>query len=266
MTTSIITIYTLTSFVGGYSSGSYYKLHKGKHWKLTFIMTLCLFPAIGLIIGLVLNFLAVGYASSASIPWWAFLQIFSLFFFAVAPLTLAGTLYARRRTISGDFPCRVTSLPRPIFHRKWFTAPYFLAVAGGILPFGSIFIEMYFIFTSFWNYKFYYVYGFMLLVFVILLCVTMCVTIISIYFLLNAEDYRWQWTAFGCGASTALYVFLYASYYYYHKTAMTGVFQAVYYFGYCFIFCTILGIICGAVSFSASQLFVRRIYHNIKSD
>ena len=24
---------------------------------------------------------------------------------------------------------------------------------GGLLPFGSIFIEMYFIFTSFWNYK-----------------------------------------------------------------------------------------------------------------
>jgi len=180
VTTSIITIYTLTSFVGGYSSGSYYKLHKGKHWKLTFIMTLCLFPAIGLIIGLVLNFLAVGYASSASIPWWAFLQIFSLFFFAVAPLTLAGTLYARRRTISGDFPCRVTSLPRPIFHRRWFTAPYFLAVAGGILPFGSIFIEMYFIFTSFWNYKFYYVYGFMCLMLVILIVVVSCTSVVVV--------------------------------------------------------------------------------------
>jgi transmembrane 9 superfamily protein 3 len=24
---------------------------------------------------------------------------------------------------------------------------------GGLLPFGSIFIEMYFVFTSFWNYK-----------------------------------------------------------------------------------------------------------------
>ena len=34
---------------------------------------------------------------------------------------------------------------------------------AGILPFGSIFIEMYFIFTSFWAYKIYYVYGFMLL-------------------------------------------------------------------------------------------------------
>jgi len=53
----------------------------------------------------------------------------------------------------------------------------------------------YFIFTSFWAYKIYYVYGFMLLVFVILAIVTVCVTIVCTYFLLNAEDYRWYDTS-----------------------------------------------------------------------
>jgi hypothetical protein len=43
----------------------------------------------------------------------------------------------------------------------------------------------------------YYVYGFMLLVAVILLLVTACVTIVGSYFLLNAENYHWQWTSFG---------------------------------------------------------------------
>ena len=38
-----------------------------------------------------------------------------------------------------------------------------IPLLGGILPFGSIFIEMYFILTSFWAYKIYYVYGFILL-------------------------------------------------------------------------------------------------------
>ena len=49
----------------------------------------------------------------------------------------------------------------------------------------------YFIFTSFWQYKIYYVFGFMLLVFVIMTVVTVCVTIVCTYFLLNSEDYRW---------------------------------------------------------------------------
>ena len=50
----------------------------------------------------------------------------------------------------------------------------------------------------------YYVYGFMLLVFFILAIVTVCVTIVGTYFLLNAENYHWQWTSFLAAASTAL--------------------------------------------------------------
>ena len=50
----------------------------------------------------------------------------------------------------------------------------------------------------------YYVYGFMLLVFLILVVVTSCVTIVGTYFLLNAENYHWQWTALASAASTAL--------------------------------------------------------------
>ena len=68
-----------------------------------------------------------------------------------------------------------------------FMEPIVIILLGGVLPFGSIFIEMYFIFTSFWAYKIYYVFGFMLLVFAILTVVTVCVTIVCTYFLLNAE-------------------------------------------------------------------------------
>ena len=50
----------------------------------------------------------------------------------------------------------------------------------------------------------YYVYGFMLLVFIILAIVTVCVTIVGTYFLLNAENYHWQWTSFCAAASTSL--------------------------------------------------------------
>ena len=64
---------------------------------------------------------------------------------------------------------------------------WLVTLLGGVLPFGSIFIEMYFIFTSFWAYKIYYVYGFMLLVFLILTVVTVCVTVVCTYFTLNAE-------------------------------------------------------------------------------
>jgi len=50
-------------------------------------------------------------------------------------------------------PCRVKRIPSPIPERQWYLRPTVIALMGGLLPFGSIFIEMYFIFTSFWNYK-----------------------------------------------------------------------------------------------------------------
>ncbi|CAB4057399.1 TM9SF3 [Lepeophtheirus salmonis] len=109
-----------------------------------------------------------------------------------------------------DFPCRINAVPRPIPEKKWYMEPVIIIFMGGILPFGSIFIEMYFVLTSFWAYKYYYVYGFMLLVFLILIVVTICVTIVCSYFLLNAEDYRWQWTSFSVGASTSSYLYLYS--------------------------------------------------------
>jgi transmembrane 9 superfamily protein 3 len=85
----------------------------------------------------------------------------------------------------------------------------------------------------------------MLLVFVILVIVTICVTIVGTYFLLNAENYHWQWTSFFSAASTALYVYLYSIYYFNMKTKMSGFFQTSFYFGYTLMFCLGLGILCG---------------------
>lgn len=97
----------------------------------------------------------------------------------------------------------------------------------------------------FFVWQVYYVYGFMLLVFLILTIVTVCVTIVGTYFLLNAENYHWQWTSFFSAASTAGYVYLYSIYYYFIKTKMSGFFQTSFYFGYTLMFCLGLGILCG---------------------
>lgn len=106
----------------------------------------------------------------------------------------------------------------------------------------------------------------MFLVYVILAIVTVCVTIVVTYFLLNNEDYRWPWTAFAASCSTAGYVFLYSVYYFFVKTKMSGFFQTVFYFGYMSIFCVALGVMCGTLGYCGCSVFVRRIYVNIKSD
>ncbi|KAI3460687.1 hypothetical protein Pfo_017350 [Paulownia fortunei] len=264
--TTFIVCYAFTSFIAGYVSGGMYSRNGGKKWIKSMILTASLFPFLCFGIGFILNTVAIFYGSLAAIPFGTMVVVFVIWAFISFPLALLGTVVGRNWSGTPNNPCRVKTIPRPIPEKKWYLTPSVISLMGGLLPFGSIFIEMYFVFTSFWNYKVYYVYGFMLLVFVILIIVTICVTIVGTYFLLNAENYHWQWTSFFSAASTALYVYFYSIYYYHVKTKMSGFFQTSFYFGYTLMFCLGLGILCGAVGYLGSNLFVRRIYRNIKCD
>lgn len=74
--------------------------------------------------------------------------------------------------------------------------PAFSILIGGILPFGAVFIELFFILTSMWLHQFYYLFGFLCLVFVILVITCAEITIVLCYFQLCSEDYRWWYVIF----------------------------------------------------------------------
>ncbi|GFH10849.1 transmembrane 9 superfamily member, partial [Haematococcus lacustris] len=264
--TAFIICYALTSFISGHVSGSFYARHEGRHWIRAMLLTAALFPGICFAIALVLNTIAIAYHSLAAVPFGYIVAVILLWAFISFPLCLIGTILGRNWNATPNFPCRVKRIPSPIPDRAWYLKPWAIMLAGGLLPFGSIFIEMYFIFSSFWNYKVYFVYGFMLLVVLILLVVTMCVTIVGTYFLLNVENHKWHWTSFGMAASTSLYVFLYSVHYFVFKTKMTGFFQTSFYFGYTLMACQGLALVCGAVGYIGASTFVHRIYRNVKCD
>ncbi|XP_040218194.1 transmembrane 9 superfamily member 3 isoform X1 [Rana temporaria] len=266
MLSTAIFVYAATSPVNGYFGGSLYARQGGRRWIKQMFIGAFLIPAMVCGTAFFINFIAIYYHASRAIPFGTMVAVCCICFFVILPLNLVGTILGRNLAGQPNFPCRVNAVPRPIPEKKWFMEPAVIVCLGGILPFGSIFIEMYFIFTSFWAYKIYYVYGFMMLVLVILCIVTVCVTIVCTYFLLNAEDYRWQWTSFLSAASTAIYVYMYSFYYYFFKTKMYGLFQTSFYFGYMAVFSTALGIMCGAIGYMGTSAFVRKIYTNVKID
>lgn len=265
MLSTAIFVYAATSPINGYFGGSMYSRFGGRLWIRQMLVSSFLVPVAVCGTAFLINFIAIYYHASRAIPFGSMVSIAAICLFVNLPLTLVGSVVGRNLS-SSDNPCRVNAVPRPIPEKKWFMEPSVIILLGGILPFGSIFIEMYFIFTSFWAYKIYYVYGFMLLVFLILLVVTVCVTIVCTYFLLNAEDYRWQWTSFMAASSTSIYVYMYSFYYYFFKTKMYGLFQTTFYFGYMALFSGALGIICGTCGYIGTSIFVRKIYSNVKID
>ncbi|GJZ36255.1 transmembrane 9 superfamily member 1-like protein [Tanacetum coccineum] len=151
--TTFIVCYALTSFVSGYVSGGMYSRNGGKNWIKSMILTASLFPFLCFGIGFFLNTIAIFYGSLAAIPFGTMVVVFVIWAFISFPLALLGTVVGRNWSGAPNNPCRVKTIPRPIPEKKWYLTPSVVSMMGGLLPFGSIFIEMYFVFTSFWNYK-----------------------------------------------------------------------------------------------------------------
>ena len=282
--TAIVVFYCLSSIVAGYASGSYFKLYGGKvassgnsggtagaSWQLTMALTALLFPTIFIAVLTCLNSIALFYGTIYYIPFLVLLKLFLLWVFVSVPLCILGTFLGRHAKAtkrgSDPFPCRVNAIPRSIPEEvPWYCVPMNTIPFAGLLSFGSIFIELYYILTSLWNYKFYHVYGFLLAVYTIL-CLVVCMTsIIVVYFCLNSENYLWQWTAFYSGGSTAVYVFLYSIYYFVFKTSMHGLVQTTFYFGYMLLISLGVGTLCGTLGNWAANMFVRKIFQNVKVD
>jgi len=263
---SIIFIYAITSMIGGYYSGSFFAKYGGRSWIKNMFLTSCLFPFIIGGVTLIINFIAIYYQSSRAIPFGSMMTIFAIWLFVIFPLTLFGTIIGRNFAGNPNNPCRVNLIPRPIPERPFYYRPLTLILLSGILPFASILIEIFFLYSSFWAYKIYSVYGVMLIILLILCILTACVSIISTFLLLNAEDHRWPWTSFFSGASTVIYILLFSLYYFFKKTKMHGLFQIVFYFGNTGIICLLLTSILGTIGYTASNWFVRKIYTNVKID
>ncbi|CEL92549.1 unnamed protein product [Vitrella brassicaformis CCMP3155] len=260
-----VLVYIVTQSVGGYAGGYTFKLYGGKGWKKAMFAQVLFIPSVVLVIFAFLNTTALVYTSSMAVPAKNIATVVLLFLVLCIPLHTVGTLLGRRHASKAAFPCRIHHLKRPIPPKHWAFLPCMISGAG-LIPFGCVFIEMYFLFSSFWGYKFYYVYGFMLAILLLFSCVLVCVSITSVYILLNAEDYRWAWVSFLSCASTGVYVFLYSIYYYHNSTKMRGFLQFMYYFGSTAFFCFCLSLFCGSLGYLGAFRFVSLIYKNIKAE
>mmetsp|Transcript_105213 Transcript_105213/g.280086 ORF Transcript_105213/g.280086 Transcript_105213/m.280086 type:complete len:646 (-) Transcript_105213:109-2046(-) len=264
--TSFVISYLCTVIVGGYEGGRVFRMFGGQHWKRTMVYQCLFMPALVTVTWMFINTTAIVYRATMTVPFKTILIILVLFVVLCVPLHTAGTLLGRRAAADRAFPCRVHHLKRPIPTKHWLFTPAMIVTAG-LVPFGCLFIEMYFILSAVWSHnKIYYVYGFMLAILLLLCLVIVCVSITCTYVLLNAEDYRWQWQSFLCCGATSVYVFVYTIHYFYNSTQMSGFLQTVYYFGTSLNFCVGLGLFCGALGFAGASKFVFLIYSNIKAE
>lgn len=263
--TAMVLLWVFMGLFGGYSSARLYKMFKGTEWKRNTLKTAFMFPGILFAIFFVLNALIWGEQSSGAVPFGTMFALVCLWFGISVPLVFVGSYLGFKKPAIED-PVKTNKIPRQIPEQAWYMKPVFSILIGGILPFGAVFIELFFILTSIWLNQFYYIFGFLFIVFVILLITCAEITIVLCYFQLCSEDYNWWWRAYLTAGSSALYLFFYSAFYFFTKLEITKFVSGILYFGYMLIVSYAFLVLTGTIGFYACFWFVRKIYSSVKID
>nr|XP_033512686.1 transmembrane 9 superfamily member 7-like isoform X3 [Nicotiana tomentosiformis] len=263
--TAMVLLWVFMGLFAGYSSARLYKMFKGTDWKKMSLQTAFMFPAFLFAIFFVLNALIWGEKSSGAVPFGTMFVLVLLWFGISVPLVFLGSFLGYRKPAVED-PVKTNKIPRLIPLQPWYMNPLFTTLFGGILPYGAVFIELFFVLTSIWLYQFYYIFGFLFIVFTILIVTCAEITIVLAYFQLCSEDYRWWWRAYLTSGSSALYLFLYSIYYFCAKLEISKLVSGILYFGYMLIWAYAFFVLTGTIGFLACLWFVRKIYSAVKID
>ncbi|EEC85043.1 hypothetical protein OsI_32361 [Oryza sativa Indica Group] len=263
--TAMLLVWVLMGLLAGYASSRLYKMFKGSEWKRITMRTAFLFPGIAFVIFFILNALIWGEKSSGAVPFTTMFALVLLWFGISVPLVFVGS-YLGFKKPALEPPVKTNKIPRQIPEQAWYMNPIFTILIGGILPFGAVFIELFFILTSIWLHQFYYIFGFLFLVFVILIITCAEITVVLCYFQLCSEDYMWWWRSYLTSGSSALYLFLYAAFYFFTKLQITKLVSGILYFGYMLLASLAFFVLTGTIGFCACFWFTRLIYSSVKID
>ena len=253
LATAMILLYTIFSAVSGYTAARVYKSFRGSKWKALFISTPCATPVVVFTTFFTLNFFLWIRGSSGAVPFTTMLIIVAFWFLLSLPLSLAGS-WAGFRQEASDFPVKPKQIPRQIPLATGWLRPVPSMAAAAVLPFGAIFLELFFIINSLWSGRIYYMFGFLLLSFLLLAITTAATTLMTVYFVLCAEDYRWQWRAFGAGGASGAYVLLAMLGYWVQSFSVAGFTGSVIYLGYSVLLAVLFAVLTGE---SCCSLLVR---------
>jgi len=263
----MVLLFVFMGIFAGYYALRFYKMFGGTYWKSVAIATAFFFPGVVFTLFFIINFVmfVAAHSSSGAVPFTSLLSIKAMWLGVSVPLVFLGAYFGWRQEEIKP-PVAAHRIPRQIPDQPLYMKAPIAILMGGILPFGAVFIELYFIMSSLWLHKFYYVFGFLFLVFIILILTCAEITIVMTYFQLCNEDYRWWWRAYLTSGSSALYLFLYSAFYFYTKLHVDSHVMAIVFFGYMGIIAFCFFVLTGSIGFFATFAFVRKIYSSIKVD
>ena len=193
--TAILLLFAITGNVAGLVSGRLYKMFGGVHWKKSALGTALLVPGSFFIIFFGINLLISLEETTLEVSYWSLAELLLIWLGISLPLTFVGSAIGYKYAALTN-PVEVSKIPKPL-PLRFPNQIYALLALCSSLPFGSVLVELNFIMNSVWNHQtFYYLFGFLMLCFLVLLVVAAEISVIAVYVTLCADEYRWWWVSY----------------------------------------------------------------------
>ena len=209
--------------------------------------------------------LAAAYHSTTAVPLLSILQIVAIWVGVSLPLVVLGAFRGMKKEPFQP-PVATSAIPREIPPQPWDMRRMPVILIGGLVPFGVVFVELYFCLASVWMGFGYSMYGFLGGALLILLVTTAEIAIILTYSMLCSENYNWWWISFLAPASSGVYTFAFSFYYLVTTFKISNVLVLVETVGYLLLLSTVFSLFTGCVGFIASFTFVKALYGSVKVD
>ncbi len=87
--------------------------------------------------------------ASTAVPLSTLFALLLLWFGISLPLVLAGSYFGFKKE-TFEVPVRTNQIARHVPEQMWYTHPAFAIALGGVLPFGAVCIELFFIMSALW--------------------------------------------------------------------------------------------------------------------
>lgn len=184
--TALPVVFAFGGLFGGHlATRAYQHMGDATIWRTTALTCALMVP--GGVMGLLLlvNFFLAGNGASSTLSAAAYFSLLGIWLLLDTPLVFFGSYLASRNT-PPEFPCRTNAIPRMIPDQPWYLRASFGSFVTGILPFGVVFVQSFFLYTSLWNRQYYATWGFGFFVFVLLLiCAAESAVIMCFFHLCN---------------------------------------------------------------------------------
>lgn len=272
---TMLVFYVCSSFPAGFTAVWLYLSFGGKHVKKLILLTASLLPCrcartrldLGTLLGIysLQNILAAAYHSTTAVPMLSILKIVAIWVGVSLPLVVLGAFRGMKKEPFQP-PVATSAIPREIPPQPWYVRSVPVILIGGLVPFGVVFVELYFCLASVWMGFGYSMYGFLGGVLLILLVTTAEIAIILTYSMLCSENYNWWWISFLAPASSGVYTFAFSFYYLVTTFKISNVLVLVETVGYLLLLSTVFSLFTGCVGFIASFTFVKALYGSVKVD